>query len=448
MSDSLILFRRSATAILFVLFFSLAACGGSGGSGDLAPQDPGTGKVVILLTDMPTDDFEAVNLDVTEAILIGESGQHTVFTGNIQINLLDLQNYVQPIALADAPVGTYTKLRLRIENLELVEHDGTTHNPRLPANGKIDLLDQDGFEVLAGRTLVAEIDIDANRSIHVVQTGNGGFRVRPVVKVDFMNVGLPDKLARVEGRIDTILDVTAGTFVLCALDNPEMCIDVDLNDDGCVLDVNGQPTTFDVLAPEDIVVVIGQYIRVNDELAIAAAFIEQGAATQVTGTVNSKPDETGQFIMIDRDGNEITVELQKDCTRIFGPDGEIIDGAALQIGQGIEVEGVIIPPAEQDDPTLLRAALIIIDGDDDDEQLSGTIAEPVEDPGFNLSTAGGDVCVVLQESATITLLSADGTEMTPGAFDDLVAGQAADVYGELGIDGCFLANELVVTLTE
>ena len=150
----------------------------------------------------------------------------------------------------------------------------------------------------------------------------------------------------------------------------------------------------------------------------------------------------------DRDGNEITVELQKDCTRIFGPDGEIIDGAALQIGQGIEAEGVVIPPAGQDDPTLLRAALIIIDGDDEDEQLSGTIAEPVVDPGFNLSTAGGDVCVVLEDGAIITLVSADGTEMEPGTFADLVAGQSADAYGELGIDGCFLANELVVTLTE
>jgi hypothetical protein len=397
---------------------------------------------------MPTDDFVAINLDVTEAILIGESGQHTVFTGNIRINLLDLQNYVQPIALTDAPVGTYTKLRLRIENLELVEHDGTTHNPRLPANGKIDLLDQGGFDVLAGRTLVVEIDIDANKSIHVVQTGNGKYNVRPVVKVNFMNVGLPDKLARVEGRIDTILDTSAGTFVLCSLDNPDMCIDVDLNDDGCVLDVNGQPTTFDTLAAEDIVVVIGRYVRVNDELAIAAAFIEQGDATQVSGTVNSKPGDDGQFIMIDRDGNEITVELQKDCTRIFGPEGEIIDGAALQIGQGIEVEGVVILPAVEGDPTLLRAALIIIDGDDEVEQLSGTIAEPVVDPGFNLSTAGGDVCVVLEDGAIITLVSADGTEMNPGTFADLVAGQSADAYGELGIDGCFLANELVVRLTE
>jgi len=138
--------------------------------------------------------------------------------------------------------------------------------------------------------------------------------------------------------------------------------------------------------------------------------------------------------------------LQKDCTRVFGPEGEITDGTALQIGLGIEVEGVLISPAVEGDPTLLRAAMIVIDGDDEDEQLSGLIAKPLVEPSFNLSTAGGDVCVVLNTGAIITLISADGTEMSPGTFGDLVAGQSADAFGELGIDGCFLANELIVQI--
>jgi len=441
MSGSLVFLRCNAIALLFVLSFFLAACGG--GSGD-APQDRTTGTVGLLLTDMPTDNLAEINLDVTEAILIGGPGQQTVFTGNIRINLLDLENYVQPIAFGEVPVGRYTKLRLRLENLELVEHDGDKFYPALPANGKIDLLDQGGFDVLAGRTLLVEIDIDANKSIHVIGTGNGKYKVRPVVKVNFMDGGLPDKLARIEGRVDQILDTTAGTFVLCALDNPDMCLDVDLADDGCVLDANGAPTTFDTVAPGDIVVVIGRYRHMNNDVVIDALFVEQGDASQYRGTVNSKPGDDGTFLMIDRDGNEITVELQKDCTRVFGPEGEITDGTALQIGLGIEVEGVLISPAVEGDPTLLRAAMILIDGDDEDEQLSGLIATPLVEPSFNLSTAGGDVCVVLNTGAIITLISADGTEMSPGTFGDLVAGQSADAFGELGIDGCFLANELLV----
>jgi hypothetical protein len=441
MSDLSVCLRVRSIAALLALFVILTACGG--GSGGDAPAST-TGTVGLLLTDLPTDDLAEINLDVTEAILIGGPGQQTLFSGNIRINLLDLANFNQPIAFGEVPVGRYTKLRLRLENLELVEHDGDKFYPALPANGKIDLLDQGGFDVLAGRTLLVEIDIDANKSIHVVSTGNGKYQVRPVVKVNFMDGGLPGKLARIEGRIDQILDVAAGTFVLCAIDNPDMCLDVDLADDGCVLDVNGEPTTFDTVALEDMVVVIGRYRHMNNDVAIDAIFVEQGAASQYRGTVNSKLGDDGTFLMIDRDGNEITVELQKGCTRVFGPEGEITDGTALQIGLGIEVEGVLIPPAVTGDPTLLRAAMILIDGDDEDEQLSGTIADPVVDPGFNLSTAGGDICVVVDDGATITLVSDGGATMEPGDFSDLLALQSADAFGELGVDGCFHANELVV----
>ena len=65
-----------------------------------------------------------------------------------------------------------------------------------------------------------------------------------------------------------------------------------------------------------------------------------------------------------------------------------------------------------------------------------------------LATAGGDVCVSLAEGAGILLISSDGTEQEAGTFEDLEAGQDADAFGELGVDGCFVADELVVTLPE
>ena len=69
--------------------------------------------------------------------------------------------------------------------------------------------------------------------------------------------------------------------------------------------------------------------------------------------------------------------------------------------------------SENPDTTARTVTFTINDGDDEDEQLSGTIAEPLEDPSLVLVTAGGDVCVVLEEEAAITLVSADGSEMEP-----------------------------------
>ncbi len=67
---------------------------------------------------------------------------------------------------------------------------------------------------------------------------------------------------------------------------------------------------------------------------------------------------------------------------------------------------------------------------------------------FNLSIDEGDVCVVLAEEASILFVTEDATEQKEGTFEDLEVGQQADAFGELRTDGCFLTNELVVTVAE
>lgn len=445
MFDHLVDFRRIAIAIVLGLSVSLVACGG-GGSSDSEPF-PSTGTVALLLTDLPTDDLREINFDIVEATLIGDQGQQTVFSGNTRVNLLDLENYSVPIALGEVTAGTYTKLRLQIENFEIVDKDGEKHYPRPPANGKIDLLEPGGIEVVPGRTLVAHVDMDANKSIHVVQTGNGKYRLRPVVRVEFRLDGLPDELVRIEGRIASVADGDPGSFVLCSLDNPDVCLDVSLAEGACVFDEDGMPidpideTT---LAVDDMVVVIGTYSDGDGDgnPGLDAIIVEKGLAEQVKGIVTAAPDADGLFLLIDRGGVQITVELQPGCTKIFGANGEVLTPDALQVGQGIEVEGVT-----SGDPAAFRAALIVLDSGDDPEQLSGTIAMPIDDPEFVLSTATGDVDVCVNAGATITVI-ADGSS-TDGSFADIQEGRTAYVFGELDMtDGCFDADDVVVDTGE
>ena len=440
MFDRIANFRRTAMSVLCVLSVFLVACGGGSSSG---PETPATGTVALLLTDLPTDDLREINFDVVEATLIGDQGQQTVFTGNTRVNLLDLENYSVPIALGEVAAGTYTKLRLQIENFEIVDNDGEKHYPRPPANGKIDLLEPGGIEVVPGRTLVAHVDMDANKSIHVVQTGNGKYRLRPVVRVEFRLDGLPDELVRIEGRIASAVDGDPGRFELCSLDNPDVCLDVRLAEGACVFDEDGipiDPIDETTLAVDDMVVVIGTYSDGDGDgnPDLDAIIVEKGLAEQVKGIVTDVPDADGLFLLIDRGGVQVTVELQPGCTKIFGADGEVLTPDALQVGQGIEVEGVT-----SGDPALLRAALIVLDSGDDPEQLSGTIALPISDPEFVLSTAIGDVDVCVNAGATITVI-ADGSS-TEGSFADIQEGRTAYVFGELDMtDGCFDADDVVV----
>jgi hypothetical protein len=440
MFDRIANFRRTAMSVLCVLSVFLVACGGGSSSG---PETPATGTVALLLTDLPTDDLREINFDVVEATLIGDQGQQTVFSGNTRVNLLDLENYSVPIALGEVTAGTYTKLRLQIENFEIVDNDGEKHYPRPPANGKIDLLEPGGIEVVPGRTLVAHVDMDANKSIHVVQTGNGRYRLRPVVRVEFRLDGLPDELVRIEGRIASVVDGDPGRFELCSLDNPDVCLDVRLAEGACVFDEDGipiDPIDETTLAVDDMVVVIGTYSDGDGDgnPDLDAIIVEKGLAEQVKGIVTDVPDADGLFLLIDRGGVQVTVELQPGCTKIFGADGEVLTPDALQVGQGIEVEGVT-----SGDPALLRAALIVLDSGDDPEQLSGTIALPISDPEFVLSTAIGDVDVCVNAGATITVI-ADGSS-TEGSFADIQEGRTAYVFGELDMtDGCFDADDVVV----
>jgi len=316
------------------------------------------------------------------------------------------------------------------------------YTPPLPANGKIDLLHPEGFEVLPGRTLVVQLDMDANKSFHVVQTGNGEYRMRPVVFVEFSNTEAPDKLTRIDGTITEIVDGAAGSFVLCSSDDADTCIDVSLTTDGCVYDEEGVPTEPTALEAGDRVVVIGRYSRIDGDIMLDAIVVEQGPADQFKGAVTSEPAE-GTFSMIDRNGAELTVELQDGCTQVLGPDGAIVGAESITIGQGIEVEGVF-----GGEPEVLRAALIVLDADDELQQLSGKIKDPIEDTGFILATTGGDICVQLVDGAVITLVNTETSEVKPVDVTDLLAEQPADVYGTLsteGVEGCFQASEVVVT---
>ena len=444
MSDKDMFTRIRSSIALLLIAGALAACGGGSSSG---PDGPGTGTVALLLTDLPTDDLEAINFDVVEATLIGDQGQQTVYSGNTRVNLLDLENYSVPIALGEVAAGTYTKLRLQITNFEIIDNDGGVHNPRPPANGRIDLLEPGGIEVVPGRTLVAHVDMDANKSIHVVQTGNGKYRLRPVVRVEFRLDGLPDELVRIEGRIASDVEGDPGSFELCSLDNPDVCLDVSLAEGACVFDEEGipiDPIDDDTLAVDDMVVVIGTYSDGNGDgdPDLDAIIVEKGLAEQVKGIVTAAPDADGLFLLIDRGGVQITVELQPGCTKIFGANGEVLAPDALQVGQGIEVEGVT-----SGDPAMLRAALIVLDSGEDPEQLSGTIAMPISDPEFVLSTASGDVDVCVDDGATITVI-ADGSS-TEGTFADIQEGRTAYAFGELdATDGCFDAADVVVETGE
>jgi len=448
---------RVALSMLVVALF-LTACGSSGSSDSepvYATPVGTTGMVGILFTDAPTDDYEEINLNVVKAILIGEDEkQEIVFQGSEPVNLLDLENFSEPVMFGEVQAGTYTKLRLIVDELELIPMGGGDPiYPHLPGNGKIDLLQAEGFTVLPGRTLMIEIDMDANKSIKTTGAGNSGkVNFRPVVKVKIVDGGDPHKLARLEGSVSDNPGDPANTFELCDIDSPNFCVNVSTDSMTSFFDAEGLGSDFSGVTGGAMAVVIGRYAT-DPEIVLNAIVVEiGGTAEQIKGNVVSDPAES-KFLLVADDKSDFVIELQPDGaqpgTRYFNADGEI--GAdAIVLGVNIEVEGVKPAKAEPDHPDLMRAALIFLEAEED-EQISGTIIGPIVQPtettvgNFGLTLAeGGDTCVDVQEGADILLVNEAKSEVTMGTFANFEIDQSVDVFGTMPVTGCFIANEVIV----
>ncbi|MBT8098654.1 MAG: DUF4382 domain-containing protein, partial [Gammaproteobacteria bacterium] len=381
-------------------------------------------------------------LNILEAVLIGgqgADGQQILFQGEEPIDLLALTNFSEAIIFGEVEPGTYSKLRLVIDSLELVPADGgPSQYPALPANGKIDLLDQDGFEVLPGTTLLVEIDMDANKSLKITGAGNSGrYKFRPVVKVQFMTGDLDElKLARLEGTVAEISTASPGSFVLCDIETPDSCVNVATDSSTSIFGADGMPTDFATLMPNDIAVAIGTY-SLDGGIVLNASVLEIGGnAEQVQGTVVSNPADDAFIIYAD--GSDLTVQLQAR-TRYYDANGEIGPESVI-IGAEVEVEGVV----DATDSGLIRAALVFVEAAED-AQLSGTIAEPLDSVmrTFNLTLADSStVCVDVVEEAKILLVDAAAGTATMATIDELSVGQIVDLFGAM--NECFDAHEVIV----
>lgn len=452
---------RVAAAALFGSLF-LAACGGGGSDSSLDPVDtqttqPSTGTVGLLFTDLPTDAYDSIILKFSAATLIGDDDSQQVLFEDEQreIDLLKLTNYSEPVWFGEVLAGTYTKIRLQLDDIVLVPDGGGPDSAfsigRLPANGKVDLLHPDGFEVLPGRNLMIEIDVDANKAFKITEAGNSGnINFRPVVRVNVE----PQKLARIEGAVtgEPSKDNGNGTFVVCSIDVPDHCVDVATTDDETsFFDDLGLESDFGALADGSMVVVIGEYG--GDPIVLNAVVVEiGGTATQFTGNVATEPDGS-QFLILTVQGEDYIVELQ-ETTKYYDESGPI-SLELIAFGDRVEVEGVVVTPDEGPETTdaqeSIRAALVFLEAYD--EQLSGTIVDGTIQPdsrSFDVVTDALDtVCVrvAAEDEVSILLVDAENSIVTPGGFGDLVADLYVDLFGTTAQDACFEADEVIVDVS-
>lgn len=484
--------RPIAGALGAVALATLAACGGGGSSGGSGPTQPvsqppapTTGTVALLFTDGPANQFCQILATVESVDLLSADGGRTnVYTGPETIDVLAMRNYTDVFSIATAvPVGSYEKIRLTLSDLALVECNDVGEpepesgwdRPKLPGNGKLDLNPRGSFQVVGGETMIIELDLDMEKSLHVHQTGNGKWQFRPVV---FVTIRPDDtKLVRVFGEVR---DLDGMHFELCPVepassmdddedsdsndgdmgsdDDSGRCLDVYTDGNTGIFGEDGLPVGLGSVANGDLLTAIG-FLRAHDDdddgdshmddLRLDAVVLELGPADtfeRIAGEVATAPGGNDIFEFLPNEATAPIDVLLQSGTRIFaiGSNAEINSGA-IQPGTFGEVDGVFKDPTTTPVTEPLRSSLIVLEQGSTapDVSLLGrkidatTPAAPATTPPSGRITLEPKVpaaaydCVkttvdtrILKITETATASETEQVEFGTLAVDDVI-----DVYG-------------------
>lgn len=510
--------------LIFIFLAFLSACGSSGGSStsdalgdgsnDVPPaaqppagqppasQPPAaaadTGSVSVLITDAPSAAFSQILVTFTCAKLLGDQdGQITIFEGVETFDLLGLRETSELfVTNPSVPAGHYSKLRLCVREIELIKRDDRgviveRQQARVLGGGKLDLLPRGGFEVMGGRSLLVELDWDAEKSLKLHGKGPDRFSLRPVVFVRMRLGELPprDKLLRFGGVVEN-LERDIGRFDLCGTHFEQEhetalqpltddhdprdgvrrgCVGVDVGDATSIFAESGDPVGLDDVFNGDEATVFGRALRAVplDEspddsrygsiLQVEAMLIELGARgtfARLSGTAAGGVDADDRF-PFDLDGGQgfaaatrIPVRLVADAnvpgTKIVDRLGRRLPPDAIVEGERLLLRGVI-----ELDPNLVNASMVVVGARAGSQpELTGEILDVEDDgSGLRLLLADGSAerCVLIGEQTEVYMITEEEGRGTAEIVDpdDSLVGLQADIFGHEDNGGCFAAGTVI-----
>lgn len=400
---------RFLSILLVALLTLLAGCGGGGGDGSSATAQ--TGTVAIFIKDGPADQFEHIWVTISQVELLPVSGSPVVIYDNpsgCRIDILDYRNEDFLLKIRrDVPAGQYSKIRLRVSDIEL-SPVSTDTEVKLPS-GKIDLNPREPFTVEPGGNLTIRLDIDANKAIHVHPSRPDRYIFRPVIFVDIVS-GFPANMCPkiVHGIIDKLMQEGGQTtgFVM-TLDDNRGTLDVKLNADTDIFLSYGEFGEASDLA-------VGQEVRVRGTMdssgALVASLVVIGDVVDVLGdvvdlvspsrfrlTTFSEEELLGTYeVVID----PVNTLVLTDCNTEVGPE-------AIQEGMVARVIGKLVGFE-------LRAVAVILRT----QEIKGVISTVGEPGVFTVALDEGGTADVMVTGSTPVFLEGDGTVsadyLTPG----------------------------------
>ena len=203
-----------------------------GSSDDENPVEGlGTGKgtLKIYLTDAPGD-YKEVNINISRIeghiAVEDEEGYWEVlkeWPDGLLVNLIELENVSMLLGSKELTPNKYTQLRIFLKEeatlvLEGEEgEDGPTVPLEIPSSANTGIKLNRPFEIVAGSITKLTIDFDAEKS--VIKTGNGKYKMKPVISVTsetYSTGEVPGGVGSVFGSV-SYYESNEGVLVLAGL---------------------------------------------------------------------------------------------------------------------------------------------------------------------------------------------------------------------------------------
>jgi hypothetical protein len=394
--------------LLFILLslsmMILFACGGGGSSGTSSSSSAGTGSVAIFLADGPADEYEKLEITITEVTLIpaSESGlDHvTVYHSaeGCQIDLLEYRDEDFLFTLKhEIPAGTYEKIRLGIADIKPDGGSCDDMEVKLPS-GKVDLVPRGPIDVEQGETLAIRLDIDANKSINFHEAGQSGKCIfRPVIFVDIESVEWMPRCPKIlKGELETFIGEDGIEGFRLTLSKDRGTLDVYVSETTVIFDEAGLQGDFDDLEEGQTVWVRG---KLDSEGHFQATEVAIGDVLVLKGTVDSTVDENDTFTLA-LDPNQpvidetIPVKLSDKTLILVGCDNEVTK-SAIKPGLPARVAGKL----SLDEQTLQAIAIFL-------KPISGELILVQEDVEHN-STSGIELTIRVNENTDVVVFLPD-----------------------------------------
>jgi hypothetical protein len=331
----------------------------------------GHGRVVVVVTDSPSDEVCSLYLTVRGVEIIDDLGRaEEVYrsASGQRIDFLSLRGdggarRWEPIASRDGvAAGRYARVRLRLEDPEMVLATGEVvprPDLRLADGGLVEA--PLALTLRAGETRVLALDLDVARSLPLERDRDGSWTLRPALSADSPR---PDSM--LPGRLDlsgTVTAASGGLDVLSIdLDGARSALDALVHPAAVLLAPEPTAPDVSVLSPGDPVTLRG---ALGGDGRLEATLVLRGDSERLCGTLSLEAkDGAGRllaWIQPRRGEAAAPAALRVDPASvvILTAHGEPADLAGAASGRAVSVLAL-----REHDGKSLRAAVIDIEAVD------------------------------------------------------------------------------------